>query len=341
MYQLLRNFKAPALLSVVVLAICLGVPWTASFAQELRLDPTQVKGPDTCGECHEVSVNMWKNSHHFTTFKDMPRSDKARDIAKKMGIKRVKSGSDCLSCHFTSMDEGGKVKPVAGITCESCHSAGANWIDVHSDFGGKDVKAENEAPAHKVERYKKSEAAGMIRPSNIYGVAENCYSCHTVPNEKLVNEGGHPAGSKFELVAWSQGEVRHNKWYTDTNTEASLERRRVMFVVGKMLDLEYAYRGLAEATQKATFAVKMAKRAKSASNALGKIGKASGLDEVKAVVTLAGGIKLKLNNKAAYLKAADTVAQNAKKVAAMDGGALSAIDGMLPKSGDYKGTPSS
>jgi hypothetical protein len=341
MYQSLRKFNAPAVLSVIVLGLSLGLPSTATFAQELRLDPKQVKGPDTCGECHETSVNLWKSTHHFTTYKDMPSSDKAREIAKKMGVKRVKSGSDCLSCHFTSVEQDGKVTPVAGITCESCHGAGANWIDVHSDFGGKDVKAENEVPAHKVERYKKSEAAGMIRPSNLYGVAENCYSCHTVPNEKLVNTGGHPAGSKFELVAWSQGEVRHNKWYTDTNTEASLDRRRVMFVVGKMLDLEYAYRGLAEATKKATFAVQMAKRAKSASNDLEKIGAASGLAEVKAVVTLAGGIKLKLNNKAEYLKAADAVAQNAKKVAAMNGSALGAIDALLPKSGDYKGTPAS
>ena len=31
-----------------------------------------------------------------------------------------------------------------------------------------------------------------------------------VPEERLVNVGGHTAGSAFELVSWSQGEVRHN-----------------------------------------------------------------------------------------------------------------------------------
>ncbi len=341
MFKLLRKSGYPIVLGIMVIACSFVVPSNDSSAQDLRLDPALVKGPDTCGECHEVSVNLWKQSHHFSTFKDMPRSDEARAIAKKMGIKRVKSESDCLTCHFTSVMDGGKVKPVAGITCESCHSAGAEWIDVHSDFGGKDVKAENEDPAHKVERYKKSEAAGMIRPGNMYAVAENCYSCHTVPNEKLVNVGGHPAGSKFELVAWSQGEVRHNAWYTETNSEAPIERRRLMLVVGKMLDLEYAYRGLAEATQKAKFAVKMAKRAKSASNALAKIAKVVDLAEVKTVVKLAGGIKLKLNNKEAYLKAAETVAENAKKVAAMDGGSLSGLDALLPKPEKYKGTPAS
>ena len=331
-------FKA---LSLVALLLTLTLTWSTSSAQDLRRDPALVKGPDACGECHDKSVDSWKESHHAKTFKDLPRSKEGREIAKKMGLKRIKSGGDCLTCHFTSALEEGEPKPIAGITCESCHGAGADWIDVHSEFGGKDVTAENEDPAHKEERYAKSVAAGMIRPNDLYAVAENCYTCHTVPNEELVNTGGHAAGSAFELVAWSQGEVRHNLWYSEGNNEAPIERRRMMFVVGKLLDLEYAYRGLAEATAKAPYAIKMAKRAKAATGSLKKVAAAVDSAEINAVVELASKIKLKLNNKDGYTKAAAAVSEQAKKVAAMDGSAFTGVDALLPAAADYKGTPSS
>ncbi len=85
----------------------------------LSLDPQKVKGPDACGECHKSSVASWALSSHAKTFKALPRDKKAKAIAKKMGLRRIKAGSDCLSCHFTSAIVKNKVKPIAGITCES------------------------------------------------------------------------------------------------------------------------------------------------------------------------------------------------------------------------------
>ena len=93
-------------------------------ADELKLDPAQVVGPDSCGECHKQSVEIWKTTHHATTFQNLPRSDKAKEIAKAMEIRRIKNESSCLSCHFTSANVEEKIKPIAGITCESCHGAG-------------------------------------------------------------------------------------------------------------------------------------------------------------------------------------------------------------------------
>ena len=91
-----------------IILVCAGLS-PVQAEQTLHLDPANVKGPSACGECHENSVKAWRGSHHFSTFKAMPRSDKAREIADKLGIKRVKSESDCLSCHFTSAVEEGKV----------------------------------------------------------------------------------------------------------------------------------------------------------------------------------------------------------------------------------------
>ena len=307
-------------------------------ADDYRLDPTKVRGPDACGECHKETVKSWKESHHSSTFKDMPRSDEAREIADKMGIKRIKSESDCLTCHFTLAEEEAAVKPIAGISCESCHGAGSDWIDVHSDFGGKDAKAENESVAHKIKRYADSEAAGMIRPSNLYALAQNCYGCHTVPNEKLVNVGGHTAGSNFELVRWSQGEVRHNLWYTDDNTEASLERRRMLYIIGKMLDFEYALRGVAKATEGAEYAKSMAKRAKKALAFLNKIDETVDDPSLTGIVNIGAKAKLKLNNEAALNAAAEKVSEFARQFGSEERGALlSGVDALLPTEDKYRG----
>ena len=63
--------------------------------------------------------------------------------------------------------------------------------------------------------------------------------------------GGHPPGSpEFELVTWSQGEVRHNYARSPgapenaTNVPASAERRQRLYVIGALVDLETSLRNL-------------------------------------------------------------------------------------------------
>ncbi len=307
-----------------------------------RIDPALVKGPNACGECHKSSMTAWKKTHHAKTFKELPRRKKSKKIAARLGIRRIKSESDCLSCHFTSADIDGKIKPIAGIACESCHGGAKNWITEHGDYGGKDVTRETETADHRQQRNAKSEAAGMIRPARLYAVAANCYGCHTVPNERLVNVGGHPAGSKFELVSWSQGEIRHNVWYTKENEEASAERKRMMFIVGKALDLEYALRGVAKATEKAKYAVRMAKRAAAAKKVMKKIVSVVSAPELDEIVAIAAKAKLKLNNEAKLTAAAEGIATAAKAFAdKYDGSTFGAVDALIPAPDKYKGQPPS
>jgi Cytochrome c554 and c-prime len=91
-------------------------------------DPAKTVGPNACAECHKQEAEAWKGTHHFKTFRDMPRNTGANEIAKKMGVRRIKSESLCLNCHFTMQQKEGTEEPVAGISCESCHSAGLDWI---------------------------------------------------------------------------------------------------------------------------------------------------------------------------------------------------------------------
>ncbi len=238
-------------------------------------DPAKTVGPNACAECHKQEAEAWKGTHHFKTFREMPRNTKANEIADKMGVRRIKSESLCANCHFTVQQKNNREEPVAGISCESCHSAGQDWIKVHSGFSGKTILFESNA--EEKARWKLSDSKGMIRPRSFYLLAKNCYSCHVVPQEELVNKGGHRAGSAFELVSWSQGEVRHNTWYSKgkDNVPASAARMRMLYLIGLGAELETALRAIAKATVRKAYAFEMAKRADRARKQLAAAAKAA------------------------------------------------------------------
>lgn len=285
-------------------------------------------GPNDCVECHKRENKAWQKTNHYSTFKKLHRKKEAKQIAKAMGMKRIKAESACMQCHYTFK---ANKKAIAGISCESCHGPGKDWIDVHNDYGGKDVKKEQESAAHKKARIAKSEKAGMIRPANLYKLAQNCYECHTVPNEKLVVTGGHTPGSDFELVSWSQGEVRHNYGDGKTNRKISKERKRMMYIVGRMLDLEFGLRGVAEAKKANKYAIAMAKRTAIATGHLEKIAAATGDADIKAVHAVGKAADLKPNNKGALLAAAKKVQKLAMKFADQhDGSQFAKVDGLIP-----------
>jgi len=304
------------------------------------IDHSKVMSANECGECHKDELDVWRKTKHYKTFNELARRDNAKKIAKKMGVKRIKKDSTCMNCHFLNKEEAGKLTPISGIACESCHTAAKDWIKLHNDFGGKDVKKENETPEHKQQRLNAISQTSMIRPRDIYNLAENCYQCHLVPNEKLVNVGGHKAGSRFELVAYSQGDNRHNFARSatgDENIESSIERRRLLYIVGQGLELEHSLRGVSKATAKAKFAITMAKRVKIASKRLKIVNAKLNLPEISQILAAASAAKLKVNNEAPLAEAADKVATINKAFAkAYDGSQFAAIDALLPAPEDYK-----
>ena len=307
---------------------------TAFGGQVHEINPAKVVGATKCGECHKYEVEAWKLTPHFKTFDTMHRSADGQKISAAMGIKRIKSESLCLTCHYTVQSKGGGTgEPIAGVSCESCHGAAADWVNIHND---KKLSRE--------ERRTKSAAAGMIRPDNIYEVAANCYQCHLVPNEKLVNKGGHTAGTPgFELVAWSQGMVRHNFLKPDgeegkVNRDDDANRKRMMFATGAILDLEYSLRGVGSATAKATYGVTMAQRVAGLKKKIDAIQKAAPTDEMAQIIAAVNGVALKLNNKQQLDEAADKVAELGKKFAANEtGDKLAGLDPLLLKPDQYRG----
>ncbi|MBF0131212.1 MAG: hypothetical protein HQL75_01325 [Magnetococcales bacterium] len=329
--------KWPVFLCTLFLFI--GLPWVSSHGEEYP-DPAKFSGPDACGsECHKEEVAIWKETRHALTFKEMETSEKGKEIAGKMGVKRPKTADECAFCHFTRMMVDAKVQVTAGPTCESCHGAGRDWIKTHGDYGGKEVKKADETPEHKAQRLEQSLKAGLIPPKDLYLWVRNCFSCHLGHDEKLVNVGGHSPGSNIELVSWTQGKpgkagtIRHNVFYTQGNPPAAVERRRLIFIVGLMTELEYGLRAIGKATQKDTFATKMARRVKTAWDKLQMVDKAVAVPEIKAIISGMPAIEkeLKLNHSEPLNRLADLVREATKTIAkGYDGKGWEAMDSMIP-----------
>jgi hypothetical protein len=302
-------------------------------------DPARVMGAERCGECHKSEYAAWKETTHYATLTTLHRRPSAQEIAGKLGVKSLKREGVCVTCHYTEKPgASGEPEVISGISCESCHGAARDWIDVHGDYGGKNVTREQESPQHRAERLAKSAAAGMLGPSDVGRLAAQCYQCHTVPDEKLVNVGGHTAGSDFELVSWSQGEVRHNFLLGDENREASPEHLRVLYVLGQGLALEANLRGVARGTEKARYATSMAKRVAAAKESLADVLAAAKIPEVEAMLAAAGGVALKLDNQAALTAAAERVGEAARRFAAShDGKGLAALDPLVAATPPPKG----
>ena len=303
-------------------------------------DPAKIAGPNACAECHKQEAEAWKASHHFKTFREMPRRKEANDIAERMGVQRIRSESLCLACHYTVQEKEGAKQPIAGISCESCHSAGGEWIKVHSQFSGKTEKTETNA--EKDARWKLADSKGMIRPSSVYRLATNCYACHVVPKEDLVNKGGHPAGSQFELVSWLQGEVRHNTWHSKgkENVPAGAGRKRMLYLVGLGVELETGLRAVSRATVRKLYAFEMAKRVDRARKQLAVAAKAvPNVPEIAKVVELAYSAGLKLNNERALTVAADGVSNLLTSISEKyDGSTMAGLDSFIPTPDKFKGT---
>ena len=307
-----------------------------AVAQNPRLNPAHVMGAQACSECHGKEVDAWRTTSHFKTFKELEKRPLANKIADNLDIDDFQSDSMCIECHFTVQKKGARDVAISGISCESCHGAAKDWIKEH-----------NKEKVSRAERKGVSEKAGMLYPENIYAVASNCYDCHVVDREELVNKGGHPAFSKdFDLFAWSQGEVRHSfmtdaspvKKAGETNRAASVNRKRILYMVGKLLNLEYELRAVAKATTakkpaaaEQAYGVQHAIRANTLIKQLEALNSLAPTDEVAAAVAAAKSAQLKTKNAAPLNAAADKVATHAKEfIAAHDGSKLGGLDSKIP-----------
>lgn len=304
----------------------------------VHVNPHQVLGFQNCEKCHAAEVQVWKQTPHHQTFMSLHRNPEAKKIASRLGISSFKTDSECIKCHYTMQADDSGMEAISGISCESCHGAAQNWVEHHNDYGG--MTRDTETPAHRIDRLRKSIAGGMRNPLNVYLVAQSCYRCHTVPNERLVNVGGHKAGSlDFEIVSWSQGSVRHNfvRSNGNTNDPSSRDRLRQMFIAGMIADLEFSLRATAAATEKAEFGLTSAKRASRAAKRLAAAQKKVKQPLLNDILAVYKSVTLKLKNEQQLTEAADSINRLGIRFAAtVPGSELTAIDAFVPPESRWK-----
>ena len=310
-------------------------------------DAEKVVGAESCRKCHESEYTAWTQTMHFKNHERIS-SSAGKQYAEKYG-----SSDKCLTCHSTPHTPAAKFSGTPGVSCESCHTpaGGADgWFEIHSNYGGKDIKRDAETADHLAERLKACEASGMIRAENVYALAKNCYSCHIVSDEKLLQAGHKPGHGDFDLIPWMQGEVRHN-FQVDQKSNAESpsllearngtkaeQRKRILLVVGKIVELETCLRNLSAidpAGLKESYAGRRgwAGRAEDAFEYLDEdIGEAVENEHVAAAVEAVKDIELgrKFEDQKAAAAAADKLAEIAKAFAASAAEAdLSGLDELV------------
>jgi len=342
-----RPARVPKVIAIgtLVAAAGFGVILFAQEAQDpqsspfLRIDPDRIVITDAnaftpCGECHTSEWDVWRHTPHATGFDEMHRTASAQDILEQMDLRLAKrQGSVCMRCHYTVGEDR---EAIAGVSCESCHGPARDWVDVHSDWGPGVDHPDNESPEHREERIRASEEAGMLRPSgDLYAVAANCFECHTVPNEELVNQGGHSTGTAaFDLLERTDA-IRHNflheQWGEDLgNRSPSAERTRVMFVVGRVLGYEFALRGLAEALSSGRFANAMGRRVTSSYRELEEVAAVTELASVLEILRVGADLRLVHDNRGELEAAADQIRALGQEFSAtVDGTELAALDPLI------------
>lgn len=336
--QILR----PLCLAGLLLAVASQLAIPRVHGQGVQCDPTKVVTSEACAKCHANEIEAWKRTPHSETFRLLHRTPEAREIMGRLGLgsQSIKRNDTCVKCHYTLQQEGDQLKTVSGVSCESCHGAAQDWVTFHSDYGGPTATRESESAEHRQMRLRESLALGMRNPENLYRVAQSCYSCHTVPDEKLVNVGGHKAGSAdFELVSWSQGMVRHNFLRTDGqfNARETPQRLRVMYVVGMIADLEYSTRAVAAATEVKTYGVTSARRAAAGAAKLRELNAQLQHPILAEIIDTFSQGEIKTNNYEQLTQVANAIRDLGMRFAETEtGDSLSIVDAMIAPEDQFK-----
>ena len=233
-------------------------------------------GADTCGgECHEAELEIWQESPHQQSFDKFDDPDdeltaKIDKILAAVGSDDMTESPVCTNCHFTMVQEAADEDPYAdsGPSCESCHGAGSEFKDIHSD---QDVAYDG--------RMANAEKLGMIRPTMKFDIAQNCNDCHAMARPEVDGEtidkmvsAGHPIKPDFELVRYSQGAVRHRFYEPDTTVNAKMTKPELahLFVEGQLAQYLAAHKSLSKSSNSDYKAV-MQTRKNNAKTGLGPV----------------------------------------------------------------------
>ena len=273
---MLTSIKRAALLTILPLMTTLVI---FAGAQRAIAEP-YVQGPTFCEDCHKEEVKVWTATKHFTSYRKVHKHKDAKKIAKAVGGKKsMKRNKKCSVCHYSKEKKKPADKPKIkfGPSCEGCHGASSEWETIHADYGGKNVRWEDETPAHKAKRIADSTAAGLIWARMTYDIAVNCMKCHGLARPEISGKAfgkmlkaGHPINQSFDIVMFSQGKMRH--WLKPR----SPARLANLYIAGQAAKLVSATKSAAKSKSKRYKKAQM-KRAAAAKAALQNVPGAAAL----------------------------------------------------------------
>lgn len=188
----MQNLSIPQSIQRVALgSISLIFFWSITAdGRAAERDPANLVGVKMCGICHkkEESGNQlakWQESRHAKAFESLGTPE-AKAAGAKLGVADPQTSGKCLKCHstayhFTEQVQTEKIKPEDGVTCESCHGPGKNYMK-------KNLMEDRQAAV----------AAGLIHPPS-----QSCQLCHNDQNptwnpEKYTTKNGQKVGFDYE-----------------------------------------------------------------------------------------------------------------------------------------------
>ena len=264
--------------SIKRLVLLLAVAFVAFASASKSFAEPYFQGTKSCEECHKDEYKAWERTKHYSSYRSAHKHKDAKKIAKAVGGKKsMKRNKNCVVCHYATEQKKAEDKPKVrfGPACESCHGASSVWEPIHSDYGGKDAKRENETGEHKTKRIADSVAAGLVWSTMNYEVAAQCMKCHGLARSEISGDAfakmlgaGHPINQSFEIVMFSQGKMRH---WPKERSKARLSR---LFVAGQAAKLVSATEAAAK-TEDAKYKEAQTKRATDAKAVLQAIPQAA------------------------------------------------------------------
>ena len=111
--------------------LILGAGWyfTAAAQNSPAGEPAHT-GVKKCKMCHNtvklggVEYKQWEKSKHAKTY-ELLATDKAKELAAKMGVKDPQNDEKCLKCHITTLKFTSPEQRAEGVGCERCHGPGS------------------------------------------------------------------------------------------------------------------------------------------------------------------------------------------------------------------------
>lgn len=207
------------------LKIAIAILWSLGAATGVDAQARrEFVGPGKCVDCHDhKDEKEWsekrdgdgKGKQHKNALNQLA-DPKADEYAKVLRVDVYDVKSTCVKCHATVV----RAEANDGISCESCHGAGKDYLKPHQEKGA----------------YQASLALGLKdvrnKPDNW---VRDCVTCHVLgdnPGDAELVKAGHPSGSDFTIGTKFQPVANHwTSKYTANQVAAIGEPIRTALLV--------------------------------------------------------------------------------------------------------------